>query len=143
MYVCIYIYSYIVIYIYTTGQNGIYCWKWIWLIGIGNPIISRLHWFQWNDFPIPFRAPDSWWFVAIYFTEIWGSSSPGRYPSGNDLHSYGLYHHVQWENSLFLWWFSITMLNCQRAITVDDTVNAHTWGQSGNMRGTLVLTVQS
>ena len=31
-------------------------------------------------------------------------------PSGKRLHNYGEIHHVQWENSLFLWTLSIAML---------------------------------
>ena len=29
-------------------------------------------------------------------------------------------HHFQWENPLFLWWFSIAMLNYQRVLDFDD-----------------------
>jgi hypothetical protein len=35
-------------------------------------------------------------------------------PSGKRLHNYGKIHHFSWENSLFLWPFSIATLNYQR-----------------------------
>ena len=39
-------------------------------------------------------------------------------PSGNDWHNYGK-SHLWWENSLFLWPFSIAMLNYQRVIELN------------------------
>jgi hypothetical protein len=35
-------------------------------------------------------------------------------PSGKHTKNYGKIHHFSWENSLFLWPFSIAMLNYQR-----------------------------
>ena len=35
-------------------------------------------------------------------------------PSGKRLRNYGKIHHFSWENPLFLWPFSIAMLNYQR-----------------------------
>ena len=47
---------------------------------------------------------------------FWGSPILGNLhlPSGKLSHNYGKIHHFSWENSLFLWPFSIAMLNCQR-----------------------------
>ena len=39
-------------------------------------------------------------------------------PSGKRLHNYGKIHHFQWVNPLFLWSFSIDMLNYHRVYTV-------------------------
>ena len=37
-------------------------------------------------------------------------------PSGKHTTNYGKIHHFSWENSLFLWPFSIAMLNSQRVV---------------------------
>ena len=48
----------------------------------------------------------------------WGCTRPGK-PTKN----YGKIHHFQWEKSLFLWQFSIAMLNYQRVtITSRDII---------------------
>ena len=41
-------------------------------------------------------------------------------PSGKRLHNYGKIHQVEWVNPLFLWPFSIAMLNYQRVSKLDE-----------------------
>ena len=47
--------------------------------------------------------------------EIWETHgetySENDIPSGKDTKTYGKIHHFQWVNPLFLWSFSIAMLN--------------------------------
>jgi len=46
----------------------------------------------------------------MLFTMTYGTvTRPGKHTK-----NYGKIHHVQWENPLFLWSFSIAMLNYQR-----------------------------
>ena len=42
-----------------------------------------------------------------------GAQNEGRVPSGKHAKNYGQIHHFQWVNPLFLWPFSISMLNYQ------------------------------
>ena len=48
----------------------------------------------------------------------WLQETPRRVPTGEHTKNYGKIHHFQWENSLFLWPFSIAMLNYQRVFTI-------------------------
>jgi hypothetical protein len=46
---------------------------------------------------------------AAFSSMIWDDV-----PSGKHTKNYGKIHHFQWVNPLFLWQFSIAMLNYQR-----------------------------
>ena len=53
--------------------------------------------------------------------EIWETHgetySENDIPSGKHTKTYGKIHHFQWVNPLFLWSFSIAMLNYQRVLS--------------------------
>ena len=46
-------------------------------------------------------------------------------PSGNLLHSYGKFHHFSWENSLFLWPFSIAFCKFTRGYIIIYPIKSH------------------
>ena len=69
----------------------------------------------WPDFPFQHSLERPWasrtWPSLVH---RWDDLGCFLIPSGNLLHNYGKIHHVSWENSLFLWWFSIAMFDITR-----------------------------
>ena len=65
----------------------------------------------------------SWHFLCFFADptwpyRTWKHHDMGDVPSSKRLHNYGKIHHFSLENPLFLWPFSIAMLNYQRVLII-------------------------